>query len=63
MSDVDHLQESCAIELRVRLPRELAAEAEEVQKRDPDVLSRILQYGLMRREIYRSLSTSGFERG
>ncbi len=56
MIDVDQTDEKCAVDLRVRLPRALADEAEEVQRRDPEALSRILVYGLTRRTIYRRLS-------
>lgn len=44
-----------SVQLNVRLPQDVAAEAEEVQRSDPDFLSRIIQYGLTRRTIYRSL--------
>ena len=44
-----------SVQLNVRLPQDVAAEAEEVQRSDPDFLSRIVQYGLTRRAIYRSL--------
>ncbi len=44
-----------SVQLNVRLPQDVAAEAEEVQRSDPDFLSRIIQYGLTRRAIYRSL--------
>ncbi|MEX2526176.1 MAG: hypothetical protein WEA09_00945 [Gemmatimonadota bacterium] len=47
--------ETCSVQLNVRLPRELAAEAEEVQKTDPEFLSRIIRYGLTRRSVYRQL--------
>ena len=47
--------ETCSVQLNVRLPRELAAEAEEVQKTDPEFLSRIVLYGLTRRSVYRQL--------
>lgn len=47
--------ETCSVQLNVRLPRELAAEAEEVQKTDPEFLSRIILYGLTRRSVYRQL--------
>lgn len=56
MMDVESRGESCAVELRVNLPRELADEVEEVQRQDPDVLRWILQYGLTRRTIYRRLA-------
>jgi hypothetical protein len=39
----------------VRLPRDIAAEAEEVQRTDPEFLSRVVLYGLTRRSIYRHL--------
>jgi hypothetical protein len=53
---VDEQAENSAVELRVRLPRALADEVEEVQRRDPEALRWILQYGLTRRTIYRRLS-------
>ncbi len=59
MIEVDRSVDSCAIDLQVRLPRELADEVREVQERDPEALSRILVYGLTRRAIYRQLSRSG----
>lgn len=51
------MAETCAVELRVQLPRAVAAEIEEVQRRDPEVLSRILLYGLTRRAIFEHLTT------
>lgn len=47
--------ETCSVELKVSLPRDIAAQAEEVQKTDPDFLSRVVLYGLTRRAIYRQL--------
>lgn len=47
--------ETCSVQLKVRLPRELAQQAEEVQKSDPEFLSRVLLYGLTRRSIYQHL--------
>ncbi|MDX1648194.1 MAG: hypothetical protein R3304_13695 [Longimicrobiales bacterium] len=43
------------MQLSVRLPRDIAAQAEEVQEKDPEFLSRIVLYGLTRRSIYRHL--------
>ena len=43
------------VQLNVRLPQDVAAAAEELQRTDPDFLSRIIQYGLTRRTIYRLL--------
>lgn len=47
--------ETRSVELSVRLPRDIAAQAEEVQESDPEFLSRIVLYGLTRRSIYRHL--------
>jgi uncharacterized protein (DUF2252 family) len=49
------MSETRAVELRVRLPRAVASEVEEVQKSDPEVLSRILMYGVTRRAIFEHL--------
>ncbi len=46
------MRDTCAVDLRVTLPRALAAEVEEVQRRDPDMLSRLVEYMMMRRAIY-----------
>lgn len=51
--------ETRTVQLSVRLPRDIAAEAEEVQKTDPDFLSRVVLYGLTRRSIYRHLRDQG----
>ena len=50
-----------AVQLNVRLPRDIAAQAEAVQEQDPDFLSRVVLYGLTRRSVYRQLrdQTSG----
>ena len=47
--------ETRSVQLSVRLPRDIAAQAEEVQRTDPDFLSRVILYGLTRRSIYRHL--------
>ena len=44
-----------SVQLNVRLPNDVASEAEEVQRSDPDFLSRVIQYGLTRRSIYHGL--------
>jgi hypothetical protein len=49
--------DTCAVDLRVRLPRNVAAHVEEVQKRDPDILSRIVLYAVTRRTIFDHLAT------
>ena len=47
--------ETRSVQLSVRLPEDIAAQAEEVQQTDPDFLSRVVLYGLTRRSIYRHL--------
>ena len=47
--------ETRSVQLNVRLPRDIAAQAEDVQESDPEFLSRIVLYGLTRRSIYRHL--------
>ena len=47
--------ETRSVQLSVRLPRDIAEQAEEVQRKDPEFLSRVVLYGLTRRSIYRHL--------
>ena len=47
--------ETRSVQLNVQLPRDLAEQAEEVQRTDPEFLSRVVLYGLTRRSIYRHL--------
>jgi hypothetical protein len=47
--------ETRSVQINVRLPRDMAAQAEEVQRTDPEFLSRVILYGLTRRSIYRHL--------
>jgi len=47
--------ETRTVQINVRLPRDIAAQAEEVQESDPEFLSRVILYGLTRRSIYRHL--------
>lgn len=51
------MSETCAVSLSVELPKTMAAEVEEVQRRDPEFLRRVLLYGLTRRAIYDHLSS------
>ena len=44
--------ETRSVDLSVRLPQDIAAQAEEVQRTDPEFLSRVILYGLTRRAIY-----------
>jgi len=50
--------ETRAVQLSVRLPSDIATQAEEVQEADPEFLSRVVLYGLTRRSIYRHLRQS-----
>ena len=50
--------ETRSVQLSVRLPHDIAAQAEEVQEKDPEFLSRVVLYGLTRRSIYRHLRES-----
>jgi hypothetical protein len=47
--------ETRSVQINVRLPKDIAAQAEEVQRADPEFLSRVILYGLTRRSIYRHL--------
>jgi hypothetical protein len=58
MDEMQMFGETCAVNLSVELPRSLAAEVEEVQRRDPEMLSRILMYGMTRRAIYERLAAA-----
>ena len=49
--------ETCAVELRVSLPKFVAAEVEAVQKADPEMLSRMVLYAVTRRTIFDHLAT------
>ncbi len=48
--------ETCAVDLRVTLPRSLAEEVEEVQRRAPEMLNRLFVYMLTSRAIYDHLT-------
>ena len=54
--------ETCSVNLSVRLPRDIAAKAEAVQKSDPEFLSRVVLYGLTRRSIYEHLREQNHRR-
>lgn len=51
--------EKCAIDLKVQLPRTVALEVEEVQRSDPELLSRMLVYAVARRRIFDRLAVGG----
>ena len=45
-----------SVELSLDLPSALADSVEEVRKRDPEYLERVIRYGMVRRAVYESLS-------
>ena len=47
--------ENKSVQITVLLPHDIAEQAEEVQKTDPEFLSRVVLYGLTRRSIYHQL--------
>jgi hypothetical protein len=49
--------ETCAVDLQVKLPKSVAAEVEQVQKSDPEMLSRLVLYAVTRRTIFDHLAT------
>lgn len=49
------MSETCSVNLEVHLPPDLAATAEEVQRKDPEFLSRVVLYGLTRRTVFEEL--------
>ena len=55
--EVERMWDTCAVELRVNLPKSVAAEVEEVQRNDPEMLSRMLYYAMTRRTIFDHLAT------
>lgn len=58
--------ETRSVDLTVHLPREIALQVEEMQRSDPEFLSRVIQYGLTRETVFRHLrdhtgSDGGFQ--
>jgi hypothetical protein len=49
--------ETRPVDLRLQLPRSVAAELEEVQRNDPEMLNRLVMYAVARRTIYEHLSS------
>lgn len=57
VEEASRMWEPCAVDLRVRLPKNVADEVEEVQRRDPEMMSRIVLYAVTRRTIFDHLAT------
>ncbi len=55
--------ETRSVQITVQLPHDIAEQAEEVQKADPDFLSRVVLYGLTRRSIYHQLRDRNQDQG
>ena len=47
--------ETKSVQITVRLPHDIAEQAGEVQRTDPEFLSRVVLYGITRRSIYHQL--------
>jgi hypothetical protein len=52
------MSETRPVELVLRLPHAVADSVEEVQERDPEYLTRVIRYGIVRRAVYRELQRS-----
>ena len=50
--------ETCAVDLKVELPRSVAAELAQVQEEQPEVLNRMLMYAVVRRRVFERLASS-----
>jgi hypothetical protein len=50
------------VEVVLQLPEDLADDVEEIQRRDPDFLNKVIRYGLTRRAMFQVLSRSLQER-
>jgi hypothetical protein len=53
---VTHGPDSRPIDVRVQLPRDVARQVEEIQKNNPEMISRLLVYGLRRQVIFNALA-------
>jgi len=49
------MHDTRAVELVLRLPADVAESAEEVGRRDPEYLGRLIRYGLARRAVFQEL--------
>jgi hypothetical protein len=56
VEEASGIWETCAVDVRVRLPKTVAAELEEVQRRDPDMISKLVLYAVTRRTIFDHLA-------
>ena len=49
--------DTCAIDLKVELPRSVAEQVQDVQEKEPELLSRMLMYAMARRTIFDRLAS------
>ena len=49
------MHETRTVEIKVKLPEDIADQAEQVGRDDPEFLSRVVLYGLTRRSLYRQI--------
>ncbi len=52
------MMDTHSVDFVLQLPADLAESAEEVRRNDPEYLSRVIRYGLVRRAIYEELDRS-----
>ena len=52
-----------SVQLDIRLPTEIASEAEKVQRTDPEFFNQLIQYGIVRREVFLRLCEDDRQRG
>ncbi len=55
------MHDTRAVELVLRLPADVAESAEEVGRRDPEYLGRLIKYGLARRAVFQELRRAALE--
>jgi len=48
--------ETRPVHVQLHLPQDIAEQLEEVQRTDPEFMTRLVQYGLTRRSIFQALS-------
>lgn len=50
-----HMWETRSVDLTVHLPSDIALQVEEIQRSDPEFLSRVIEYGFTRRAVFQHL--------
>ena len=57
------MHDSRPVELVLELPTDIADSVEDVKRRDPEYLSRVIRHGLARRAVFQELRRSAASRG